>query len=124
MKNTETRVPLLVGAIIGLLYFFPTKNGMQILGVEIYFLFGFCSFFASLVLAISQTFRPAKLSLWLALGAELSIVTSIFIDIVKDSGSHNLFPFEILGTFSVIFSCAFIGEFLGLLIKGLIKKLK
>lgn len=124
MKNTETRVPLLVGAIIGLLYFFPTLNGMPRLGDEILFLFGLCSFFASLILAISLTFRPAKLSLWLALGAEISIVTSIFIDIVKDSGTHNLFPFEILGAFSVIFSCAFIGEFLGLLIKGLIKKLK
>lgn len=116
MKNKRTLLLLIVGALMGSFYFFLPYNNLEIFGVNVYLLFGACSFIASFLLMLFQSASPKKTSLLLALGAELSIITSIFLDISKDSSRHNLFPLEVFLTFVVFFSTAFVGSFFASLI--------
>ena len=62
--------------------------------------------------------KPPKIALLVSLGVALAVLLRIIYDsIFLDSTSHNLAPFEIIICGIITIPCAFVGVYLGLLIK-------
>ncbi len=65
-------------------------------------------------------FSPLGASRWAVaevIGFASAVVCRILIDLIKDSASHNLFPFEIVISFIIALPCAFAGVYLGVFVK-------
>ena len=106
-----------VGIIAGALsYWFNPYNEMELFGVHIYKIMISATFLGSLILTFFLNEKPWKISLLVSLGVLFSVICRIFFDIANDSGTHNLFPFEIIATSFITIPSAFVGSYLSHLI--------
>lgn len=55
---------------------------------------------------------PGFIALLISLGILLGMLSKILFDIIRDSSSHNLLPFELLLGFVIVLPAAFLGSFL------------
>ena len=72
-------------------------------------------------------FLPKKVNqcaLIMAFGLVTAVVFRIFIDMIGDATSHNLFPFEIIISLIISLPLTFAGAYMGLLINFLVLKFK
>lgn len=71
--------------------------------------------------AISSFLRkksPGFIALLISLGVMLGMLSKILFDLIRNSSSHNLFPFELLLGLVIVIPAAFLGSFL---VWGIIK---
>jgi len=83
-----------------------------------FFIWSVGAFFGSLLLMLFVNEKPPKIALLISLGIALAVIARIIYDtIFVDSTSHNLAPFEIIICGIIAIPSAFVGVYLGLLIK-------
>jgi hypothetical protein len=123
MEKKSLVWPVLIGAIVGSLYWFATMGKSTIMGINIFQLFGMGAFFAALFLRLRLRIDPLVIGLFIMLGAEMTIIAKIAYDIHLDRTSHSLLGLDIIGTSFVIFLAALAGAYLEKAITGLRKKL-
>jgi hypothetical protein len=119
MKSKIGIVTILVGIIIsGLAYWFHPYNQNTVFGINKWVIMGIGAFLGTLLLMVFLKEKPLKIALFVSLGVLLGVFARIIYDItLRDSTSHNLFPFEIIISSIVTVPCAFTGVYLGFLIK-------
>lgn len=107
----------LVGLIIGVIaYWVEPYVQTDIPGS--FFIWSFGAFFGSLLLMLFVNEKPTKIALLVSLGITLAVIAKIIYDtIFVDSTSHNLAPFEIIICGIITIPSAFVGVYLGFLIK-------
>ena len=107
----------LVGLIIGVIaYWVEPYIQTDIPGS--FFIWSVGAFLGSLLLLLFVNEKPPKIALLVSLGITLAVIAKIIYDtIFVDSTSHNLAPFEIIICVIVTIPSAFVGVYLGLLIK-------
>lgn len=119
MKNKLIIWPIVVGVIVGIIYWFATMGRATIMGISILQLFGTGAFLGALFLMLSLPTDPLKISLFLTLGAEIAIIAKISYDILLNISSHDLLGIDIIFSAVVISISAFAGAYLGKIIKNL-----
>ncbi|MBA4300672.1 hypothetical protein SAMN03080617_00233 [Algoriphagus alkaliphilus] len=78
----------------------------------IYFYLGPGAFICA-VIAFSLLKRsPGFIALMVSLGVFLGMLSKIFYDILRDSSSHDMLPFELLLGLVIVLPAAFFGSFL------------
>ncbi len=118
MKNKIVNLVILIGIIVGgLSYWFIPYGEMNLLGVHIYILMASGAFLGSLILNLLLNEKPWNIALLITAGVLVAVVCRIAFDIIKDSSTHNLFPFEIIAVLFITVPSAFIGSYLSQLIK-------
>jgi hypothetical protein len=119
MKNKiRIRIGItLVGLIIGGLTYWLNPYGE--LGIpESVLPLSLGAFLASFLLKLFEDEKSPKIALLVSLGIALAVLLRIIYDTVfVDSSSHNLAPFEIIICGIITIPSAFVGVYLGLLIK-------
>lgn len=78
----------------------------------IYFILGPGAFISSAISFSLRKKSPGFIALLISLGIMLGMLSKIFYDIIQDSSSHNLFPFELLLGLVIVLPAAFLGSFL------------
>jgi hypothetical protein len=117
MKNKVEFGITLVGLIIGEMSFW-VENYFQSDVPVIFLIWSIVAFFGSLFLKFFVNEKPPKIAFLVSLGIVLSVLLRIIYDITfVDSTSHNLAPFEIIICGFITIPSAFVGVYLGLLIK-------
>lgn len=117
MKNNVGFGITLVGLIIGEMSFWVETYFQSDIPV-IFLIWSIVAFFGSLFLKLFVNEKPPKIALLVSLGIVLSVLLRIIYDTTfVDSTSHNLAPFEIIICGFITIPCAFMGVYLGLLIK-------
>jgi len=120
MKNKVIILIILVGIIAGgFSYWFNPYSEMRFLGIHIYKLLASGAFLGSLVLTLILNGKAWKIALLITGGVIIAIFCRIVFDIIIDSSTHNLFPFEIIIALFITGPSAFIGSYLAQLIKYL-----
>ncbi len=123
MKNKIVLLIILVGIMAGgLSYWFNPYNEMSLLGISIYKLMGSSAFLSSLILTLILNEKPWRIALIITAGVIIGVMCRIIFDIIIDSSTHNLFPFEIIIAIFITVPSTFIGSYLSLLIKKLKSK--
>lgn len=109
----------LAGLIIGVIgYWLEPYVQTDIPGS--FFIWSVGAFFGSLLLKLLVNEKPPKIALLVSLGIALAVLLRIIYDtIFVDSTSHNLAPFEIIICGIITILSAFVGVYLGFLIKKL-----
>lgn len=117
MKNNVGFGITLVGLIIGEMSFWVETYFQSDIPV-IFLIWSIVAFFGSLFLKLFVNEKPPKIALLVSLGIVLSVLLRIIYDITfVDSTSHNLAPLEIIICGFITIPSAFMGVYLGLLIK-------
>jgi len=120
MKNLKITA-LLAGFLTGVLgYWLNEYNVMHVYGIHIYVILVAGAFLSALLLAGTASGMSIKSATSIYIGVILAVVGRIAYDLMNDSTSHNLFPFEILFVSLAVIPAIGIGAFLS----GLIKKRK
>jgi hypothetical protein len=121
MKNKVGIDITFVGLIIGgIAYWLEPYVRTDIPGS--FFIWSVGAFFWALLLILFVNEKPPKIALLVSLGIALAVLLRIIYDtIFVDSTSHNLAPFEIIICGIITIPSAFVGVYLGLLIKKLNK---
>jgi len=118
MKNKIVILIILVGIMAGgLSYWFNPYNEMSSFGISIYKLMGAGALLGSLSLTLILNEKPWKIALLITTGIIIGIMCRIIFDIINDSSTHNLFPFEIIIALIISVPSAFIGSYLAQLFK-------
>jgi hypothetical protein len=84
----------------------------------IYSILGPGAFICAVISVFVRKKSPGFISLLVSLGVMLGMLSKIVYDIIRDSSSHNLLPFELLLGLVIVLPAAFLGSFL---VWGLIK---
>lgn len=114
MKNKIRIGITLVGLVIGGIAYWYGEIGIP--GSVLTWSLG--TFLGSLLLMFFVNEKPPKIALLVSLGVALAVLLRIIYDtIFVDSTSHNLAPFEIIICGIITIPSAFVGVYLGLLIK-------
>jgi uncharacterized membrane protein YeaQ/YmgE (transglycosylase-associated protein family) len=123
MKNKIGIGTTLIGIIIGgLAYWFQPYNQSTVFGINMWVIMSIGAFLGTLLIMIFLNEKPPKIALFVFLGVIIGVVAPIIYDITFwDPTSHNLFPFEIIFSSLITVTFAFIGVYLGLLIKKYFK---
>ena len=101
----------------GLSYWFNPYNESSLLGIDIYNLMGAGAFLGSLSLTLILNEKPWKIALLINAGVIMGIMCRIYFDWISGSGTHKLFPIEIIIALFISVPSAFIGSYLSVLIK-------
>jgi hypothetical protein len=78
----------------------------------IYSILGPGAFICTVVSFALRKKSPGFIALLVSLGIMLGMLSKIFYDILRDSSSHNLLPFELLLGLVIVLPAAFLGSFL------------
>jgi hypothetical protein len=78
----------------------------------IYFFLGPGAFICAVISVFLRKKSPGFIAILISLGVLLGLLSKIFYDIIRDSSSHNLFPFELLLGLVIVIPAAFLGSFL------------
>lgn len=78
----------------------------------IYSILGPGAFICSVISFSLRKKSPGFIALLISLGIMLGMLSKIFYDMIQDSSSHNLFPFELLLGLVIVVPAAFLGSFL------------
>jgi hypothetical protein len=84
----------------------------------IYSILGPGAFICSVISVFVRQKSPGFIALMISLGVMLGMLSKILYDIIRDSSSHDMLPFELLLGLVIVFPAAFLGSFL---VWGLIK---
>jgi hypothetical protein len=118
MKRKVVIWIIFVGIIVGgISYWFNAYNEGEVNGISIYVLMGSGAFLGSFILDLLLNEKSSKIALLVWAGALLSIFGRIVVDGIRDSSTHNLFPFELIFASFIIVPFAFIGAYFSQLIK-------
>jgi hypothetical protein len=118
MKSKTTILIIVAGILAGAISsWFNEYNQLTVFGISIRLLLAITSFAASFLMSLFYSESNAKIPLLISAGVLMALAGRIIFDLYIDSTSHNLFPFEMLISFSISFSCAFVGSFLASLYK-------
>ena len=122
MKAKVNILIIVVGILIGAIaYWFQPADQLNE-GFYVVSVWSIGAFLGALFLMILLNKKPYLISLFLTLGVEFALLARIiYDDATLDIAYHNLAPFDIIFCALIVFPCAFIGSFLVLLIKKIVK---
>lgn len=110
---------MIAGIITGVLgYWLNDYNVMHVFGIPIYIILAGGAFISAFLFAGSATGINRKSVTAIYIGVILAVIGRIIYDLMKDSTTHNLFPFELLFVSFMIIPAILLGAFLS----GLTKK--
>lgn len=113
MKNKIILLILLVGVFAGgFSYWFNPYNDMHFLGIHIYVLMVAGAFLSAMVLTLILIEKPWNIAFLITAGVMIGILGRIIFDMVNDSSTHNMFPFELVISFVITLTAATIGSYL------------
>lgn len=78
----------------------------------IYSILGPGAFICAVISVFLRKKSPVFIALMISLGVMLGMLSKIFYDIIRDSSSHDLLPFELLLGLVIVIPAAFLGSFL------------
>lgn len=122
MKLKNQIISLLSGLICGVLsYWFHGATEMYAFGLNIYMILGVSTFISAFGIGFIKRIAYLHTPILICAGFVIAALARIFYDVILDSTSHNLFPFEILFLLVIGTPCAFAGWWL---VDSMNKKMK
>lgn len=113
MKKKQQLVIVLLGVLVGAIGYWTVdfSESGAFSGV-IYTILGPGAFLGSVISSLIIKKQPTFIALNVSFGVVLGMLSRIFADLIRDSSSHNLFPFELMLGLVIVLPAAFLGSFL------------
>lgn len=113
MKKNKPVIIVLLGFLVGAIGYWTVdfSESGAFSGV-IYTILGPGAFFSSVISSLIIRKQATFNALNVSLGVMLGMLSRIFADLIRDSSSHNLFPFELMLGLVIVLPAAFLGSFL------------
>ncbi len=110
----KKQLPIIaLGFFVGALGYWTAdfSNDGEFLRV-IYSILGPGAFICAIISIFLREKSPVLIALLVSLGVMLGMLSKIFYDIIRDSSSHGLLPFELLLGLVIVIPAAFLGSIL------------